>query len=1509
MSRSFEDIIGDNASSGSRFGLRVSDPSNTSSSTRDLTDKVTRIEVDEELNEVVKMTAKIQGDIGKDEAILLGNEMVVTFDGSPFAVGIIQNVKQNSESEAELIGRGYGSALNGKADVQFNDTNTDDIVNTLIDGTDSVTGKTINVDTNERLNTSANSVVDFRAKKKQLKDVTRLIGEFGGEWFISFDNATDLTPSFNVVQQRGGGQPVKTFATREGASSSGQDLENNAKFMEVETDDTRGSFKQVVVNGFGEGDDQIQKVADDSGNIISSPVQGERTLVYTDKTIISESQAERRAKSLADTHTVTYKTVKVEPDNPNQVFQVGDVVRVQDEDAGVFDDTGDISDGFRVVRRYYKIRFDKDSKLELELSNKPKTFLSEFKKQQNLTKGETDHQQGARNIHADKESANASPSQPLKHDFEVPKDVKDLSGKNRLNRVSLAFNSEEIKQSADAVGVTADNFNPSVKAVSTDVKPGGVEIENGTLSQHGHATASSTSVGGAGSSFVIDDGVNFSSKQVPSNGWVNVAGRNLLVNEPEEDLAHRIRLEFSNISSTSNLHFAVLAGGPVASFSFSPDPAFVGAKVQFENESTIPDDTSTVAQYELQTGDGTTLTSPTAATTFANTYQSTGTFTATLRLLDASSNEIDSTTRQVEVLPATQGVSLSEMEGEPDDLQKRALDEVSGDEAFETQDANIARGDPGNNDVFNTRVSDNITFDGSVVSEDESGEIRVFLLKDDGNDNFDHQFPIQPAALDTDFVPQASSSFDFQDFEMTGDIETFGGGDPFRGPGEYGYMLQFEQDGDGFVKNDTRDDSFFIYTYEMEFVQPNQGDTINSSTVDFEFEVVAGEGGSDVDLLIDGTQEQSFGVDGFTLSVQGNDSETITVDGEEVTFDTVSVDNSTPDADLSITGVTKNQEVGDTFTVNNQKFKVTNIAERSGTYEEVTLEPVFVFKPSISGISDGQHTARIEGTANNTDPRNDELITDEVDFEVSLNDPPTASFNFSPSNPSANQVISFDDTSTDPDGNNTIQRWEWDFGDGTAQTIDTGNSGDTSKSYTSSGTFTVSLEVFDDKGVSNSTSQQITVGQGDALQNTVAYTGVDKVGASTSTSTSGISGQALTNSNTVTFTGVSSVGTQKTPAGDLFLKENFDIPYNESSSEYEVYVASQGSASPTITGRVLLNGLNHTHDLPRQDDFAGRNPEVGGGAENKEIEYKRASGDRGSLLVDFSERNESVTLDTTLNGNDLKVTVAEVGTVTASVTNINQSKRRFDLGSDVASAFDDTNTLEITGSTNNDAEYEVLDATFDGSVTKVTVKSPIPDKTLGSGVEAVINGVLSREETISANNGTATTSNLYQDSELFVRIESANNQQPFLLENATGDNSIELEAASPERFRAAKTEQNTDNVEGDDGGSQDLVESVDPGLLGGSSANNFRVFLDPTPDSGSNTEQEITGELFNGASNSGAPKAKDLDLLAAAKAKGIDVTSPGFKRLKLEPDQPTFVKSRVTFGHHKDSKNESGSSQ
>jgi PKD repeat protein len=95
--------------------------------------------------------------------------------------------------------------------------------------------------------------------------------------------------------------------------------------------------------------------------------------------------------------------------------------------------------------------------------------------------------------------------------------------------------------------------------------------------------------------------------------------------------------------------------------------------------------------------------------------------------------------------------------------------------------------------------------------------------------------------------------------------------------------------------------------------------------------------------------------------------------------------------------------------------------------------------------------------------------------------PPQASFAYWPPNPSINHPVSFDASSSTPEGyNDMITRYEWDFGDGTSHYITTGNPADPTAShvFTNATTYIVTLNVTNNEGLWCTTSKPVTVSLG-----------------------------------------------------------------------------------------------------------------------------------------------------------------------------------------------------------------------------------------------------------------------------------------------------------------------------------------------------------------------------------------------------------------------------------------------
>ncbi|MGD0029373.1 MAG: PKD domain-containing protein [Candidatus Bathyarchaeia archaeon] len=95
--------------------------------------------------------------------------------------------------------------------------------------------------------------------------------------------------------------------------------------------------------------------------------------------------------------------------------------------------------------------------------------------------------------------------------------------------------------------------------------------------------------------------------------------------------------------------------------------------------------------------------------------------------------------------------------------------------------------------------------------------------------------------------------------------------------------------------------------------------------------------------------------------------------------------------------------------------------------------------------------------------------------------PPQASFAYYPPNPSINIDVSFDGSSSTPEGyNDIITKYDWNFGDGTAHYVSTGNPANPMANhvYTLATQYIVTLNVTNNEGLWCTTSKPITISLG-----------------------------------------------------------------------------------------------------------------------------------------------------------------------------------------------------------------------------------------------------------------------------------------------------------------------------------------------------------------------------------------------------------------------------------------------
>ena len=101
----------------------------------------------------------------------------------------------------------------------------------------------------------------------------------------------------------------------------------------------------------------------------------------------------------------------------------------------------------------------------------------------------------------------------------------------------------------------------------------------------------------------------------------------------------------------------------------------------------------------------------------------------------------------------------------------------------------------------------------------------------------------------------------------------------------------------------------------------------------------------------------------------------------------------------------------------------------------------------------------------------DSSLTDDETATIHVSQHPVASFTFTPPDPLMHELVTFDASTSSPDGGEIIL-YTWDFGDGNVTSTDEPI---ITHAYSNYGTFTVTLNVTDSEGKWDTESQQITV--------------------------------------------------------------------------------------------------------------------------------------------------------------------------------------------------------------------------------------------------------------------------------------------------------------------------------------------------------------------------------------------------------------------------------------------------
>lgn len=217
----------------------------------------------------------------------------------------------------------------------------------------------------------------------------------------------------------------------------------------------------------------------------------------------------------------------------------------------------------------------------------------------------------------------------------------------------------------------------------------------------------------------------------------------------------------------------------------------------------------------------------------------------------------------------------------------------------------------------------------------------------------------------------------------------------------------------------------------------------------------------------------------FHLMDHGNTTTPkLKVHSESITTLTISGNNATFKGDVSVNGISgysfevyveDNAEPG----VGNDRFKI-SIYDPSNNLCYTTGEIPVVLQGGNIQIHNTDKTAG--GGFVNSVFINTHLPFPELAVTMLVNLPPVASFTVSNDTPTTNEPVTFDASeSYDPDGHIDIFKWNF---DGDSVWDIEGNVATITHSYSTNGTYSVTLEVVDNLGATDGITKTIVVGDG-----------------------------------------------------------------------------------------------------------------------------------------------------------------------------------------------------------------------------------------------------------------------------------------------------------------------------------------------------------------------------------------------------------------------------------------------
>jgi PKD repeat protein len=519
-------------------------------------------------------------------------------------------------------------------------------------------------------------------------------------------------------------------------------------------------------------------------------------------------------------------------------------------------------------------------------------------------------------------------------------------------------------------------------------------------------------------------------------------------------------------SSTGSKSITVANRPPVAAFGFSPATPSTGETVTFTSSSSDPDGTITSVAWDTD-DDG--AFDDTASRSFAKA----GTYNVKLKVTD---DDGASATLSKPVVIANRGpvAAFSFAPASPSTGQTVTFTSSSSD-----PDGTIASvaWDTDDDGAFDDTASRSFAKAGSYnvrlkVTDDNGGTDTLAKTVAVANRPPVAAFGFAPAAPSTGQTVTFTSSSSDPDGTIASvawDTDDDGAFDDtasrsFAKAGTYTVRVRVTDD-DGASSTGSKSVTVAnrppVASFSMSPAAPVTGQTVtfSSSSTDPDGTIASVTWDTDDDGAFDDTASRSFAKAGsYTVRLRVTDDN----GGTDTLAKTVTVANRPPVAAFSFSPAAPSTGQTVTFTSSSSDPDGTIASTAWDTDDDGAFDDT----ASRSFAKAGTYTVRLKVTDDNGG-------TDTLAKNVTVaNRNPLARFTISPNPTSTNQAVTFESTSSDPDG--TIASYAWDL-DGDGQ-IDSGVTvASPSRSYAKAGTYPVKLIVTDDNGATATATGTVTI--------------------------------------------------------------------------------------------------------------------------------------------------------------------------------------------------------------------------------------------------------------------------------------------------------------------------------------------------------------------------------------------------------------------------------------------------